>query len=48
MRMMGRVMSRPAHVRKMRWMMARMMSIKPSLGYVVLAGTSPPAPKRSA
>jgi SAM-dependent methyltransferase len=41
MRMMGRVMSRAAHVQKMQWVMLRMLRIKSYLGYVVLAGTKP-------
>jgi cyclopropane fatty-acyl-phospholipid synthase-like methyltransferase len=40
-RMMLRVCSRPAYVRKMCWLMARMLPAAPYLGYVVLAGTKP-------
>jgi SAM-dependent methyltransferase len=39
LRIMGRVMSRAAHLRKMRALMSRMLRVKPYVGYVVLAGT---------
>ena len=38
---MGHVMSRPAHVRKMAWLMPRMAKAVPYLGYIVVAGTKP-------
>jgi SAM-dependent methyltransferase len=38
---MGRVVSRPAHVRKMAWLMPRMARAVPYLGYIVVAGTKP-------
>lgn len=41
MAIMGRVMSRPAHVRKMTWLMPRMAKAVPYLGYIVVAGTKP-------
>jgi SAM-dependent methyltransferase len=37
--MMGRVMARPAYMRKMLWLASRMARVAPSLGYVVLTGT---------
>ena len=36
---MGRVVSRPAHIRKMAWLMPRMAKAVPYLGYIVVAGT---------
>lgn len=36
---MGRVATRPAHVRKMAWLMPRMARSVPYLGYIVVAGT---------
>jgi SAM-dependent methyltransferase len=36
---MGHVVSRPAHVRKMAWLMPRMAKAVPYLGYIVVAGT---------
>lgn len=38
---MGHVVSRPAHVRKMAWLMPRMAKAVPYLGYIVVAGTKP-------
>jgi hypothetical protein len=35
---MGRVVSRPAHIRKMAWLMPRMAKAVPYLGYIVVAG----------
>jgi ubiquinone/menaquinone biosynthesis C-methylase UbiE len=39
--MMGRVVSRKAYLRKMGWLMSRMVRVMPYLGYVVLTGTKP-------
>jgi SAM-dependent methyltransferase len=36
---MGAVASRPAHLRKMAWLMPRMAKAVPYLGYIVVAGT---------
>jgi SAM-dependent methyltransferase len=41
LRIMGRVARRPAHVRKMAWLMPRMARAVPYLGYIVVAGTKP-------
>ena len=38
---MGTVASRPAHLRKMAWLMPRMAKAVPYLGYIVVAGTKP-------
>ena len=38
---MGRVASRPAHMRKMAWLMPRMARAVPYLGYIVVAATKP-------
>jgi SAM-dependent methyltransferase len=38
---MGRVASRPAHMKKMAWLMPRMAKAVPYLGYIVVAGTKP-------
>jgi SAM-dependent methyltransferase len=38
-RFMGRAFSRPAYMRKMAWLMPRMMRAMPYLGYVVVGGT---------
>jgi SAM-dependent methyltransferase len=38
---MGRVMSRPANVRKMAWLMPRMVRAVPYLGYLVVAAHKP-------
>ena len=38
---MGRVASRPAHLKKMAWLMPRMAKAVPYLGYIVVAGTKP-------
>ena len=38
---MGRVAARPAHIRKMAWLMPRMAKAVPYLGYIVVAGTKP-------
>jgi ubiquinone/menaquinone biosynthesis C-methylase UbiE len=40
-RIMGHVAARPAHVRKMAWLMPRMAKAVPYLGYIVVAGTKP-------
>ena len=40
---MGRVAGRPAHMRKMAWLMPRMARAVPYLGYIVVAGTKPGA-----
>jgi len=36
---MCRVAARPAHMRKMAWLMPRMARAVPYLGYIVVAGT---------
>ena len=41
MAIMGRVAIRPAHVRKMAWLMPRMARAVPYLGYIVVAATKP-------
>lgn len=38
---MARVAARPAHLRKMAWLMPRMSKAVPYLGFVVVAGTKP-------
>jgi SAM-dependent methyltransferase len=38
---MGRVVSRPANVRKMRWLMPRMAKAVPYLGYILIEGIKP-------
>jgi SAM-dependent methyltransferase len=38
-RFVGRALSRPAYVRKMAWLMPRMLRAMPYLGYVVVGGT---------
>ena len=38
---MGRVASRPAHMKKMAWLMPRMAKAVPYLGYIVVAGAKP-------
>lgn len=38
---MGRVMTRPAHLRKMAWLMPRMAKAVPYPGYIVVAATKP-------
>jgi ubiquinone/menaquinone biosynthesis C-methylase UbiE len=38
---MGRVMARPAHVRKMAWLMPKMAKAVPYLGFVLVAGNKP-------
>ena len=38
---MGRVAARPAHVRKMAWLMPKMAKAVPFLGYVLVAGDKP-------
>jgi SAM-dependent methyltransferase len=38
---MGRVVGRPANVRKMTWLMPRMAKAVPYLGYIVVAATKP-------
>lgn len=39
--MMARTMTRLAYLRKMRWLMSRILRVMPYLGYVVLVGTKP-------
>ena len=39
LRIVGRTLGRPAHVRKMAWLMPRMARAVPYLGYIVVAGT---------
>ncbi|MDP9021900.1 MAG: methyltransferase domain-containing protein [Actinomycetota bacterium] len=41
MAIVGRVAGRPAHIRKMTWLMPRMAKSVPYLGYIVVAGTKP-------
>jgi SAM-dependent methyltransferase len=41
--MMGRVMVRPAYLRKMIWIMSRMLRVRADLGYVVMAAAKPPS-----
>ncbi|MEX2588372.1 MAG: class I SAM-dependent methyltransferase [Actinomycetota bacterium] len=41
LRMMIRMTTRLAHLRKMSWMMPRILRVRSSLGYVVLVGTKP-------
>jgi hypothetical protein len=38
---MGRVVARPAHLRKMAWLMPRMARAVPYLGYLVVMATKP-------
>jgi SAM-dependent methyltransferase len=38
---MGRVMARPANIRKMAWLMPRMAKAVPYLGYIVVTATKP-------
>lgn len=38
---MANVASRPAHVRKMAWLMPHMANAVPYLGYIVVAATKP-------
>src|SRR5438874_751851 len=38
---MGRVLTHPAYLRKMAWLMPRMMRAIPYLGYILVAGTRP-------
>jgi hypothetical protein len=38
---MGRVMSRPAYMRKMAWLMPRIQRAVPYLGFVAVCGTKP-------
>lgn len=38
---MGRVAARPAHIRKMAWLMPKMAKAVPFLGYVLVAGHKP-------
>jgi hypothetical protein len=37
--LMGRTMTRRAYLRKMIWMMSRMLRVMPYLGHIVLVGT---------
>jgi SAM-dependent methyltransferase len=48
LRIIGHVVSRPAYVRKMAWLMPRMMRAVPYLGYIVVAGRKPTAAARPA
>jgi SAM-dependent methyltransferase len=41
---MSRVAARPAHLRKMAWLMPRMARAVPYLGYIVVVATKPPHP----
>ena len=41
MAIMGRVVARPANVRKMLWLMPRMAKAVPYLGYIVVAARKP-------
>ena len=41
LRIVARVASRPAHARKMAWLMPRMARAVPYLGYIVVAATKP-------
>jgi SAM-dependent methyltransferase len=41
LRIMATVASRPAHLRKMAWLMPRMARAVPYLGYIIVAGTKP-------
>lgn len=38
---MGRVMSSPAHMRKMAWLMPRLVRAVPYLGYIVVSARRP-------
>jgi hypothetical protein len=38
---MGRVMARPAYMKKMTWLMPRMRRAVPYLGYIVVSGEKP-------
>ena len=48
LRIMGRAVSRPPYVRKMAWLMPRMMRAVPYLGYIGVAGHKPSASARPA
>jgi SAM-dependent methyltransferase len=39
--MFGRVLARPAYLRKMAWIMSRMLRVRSELGYLVLAAAKP-------
>ena len=39
--MMGRILARRAYLRKMGWLMSRLLRVSSYLGYIVLAGTKP-------
>ena len=41
MKIIGRVGTRPANIRKMAWLMPRMAKAVPYLGYIVIAGNKP-------
>jgi ubiquinone/menaquinone biosynthesis C-methylase UbiE len=41
---MGRVMTRPAYIKKMAWLMPRMRRAVPYLGYIVVSGQKPAEP----
>lgn len=47
-RVMGRVLARPAYVKKMAWLMPRMRRAVPYLGYIVVAGRKPVSAMRPA
>lgn len=40
----GRVVARPAHLKKMVWLMPRMMRAVPYLGYTAVVGSKPKLP----
>jgi hypothetical protein len=41
LRFAARAMARPTHLRKLGWLMPRMLHAVPYLGYVVIAATKP-------
>jgi SAM-dependent methyltransferase len=45
---LGRALSRRSYLAKMAWLMPRMQQAVPYLGYVVIAGTKPPAQQERA
>jgi cyclopropane fatty-acyl-phospholipid synthase-like methyltransferase len=45
--MMGRILARRAYLRKMGWLMSRILRVRSYLGYVVLAGKKPLDPVRA-
>jgi ubiquinone/menaquinone biosynthesis C-methylase UbiE len=46
LRVLGATLTNPAALKKMGWLMRRMLPLMPSLGYVVLAAEKPSAPDR--